>query len=60
MEEATTRFDAHTSQDEASYNGNISEADEEDVQVVPDEVDDAQTEVLKLAGWCWPTMKAKK
>ena len=50
MEEATTRFDAHTSQDEANYDGNISKADEEDVEVVPDEVDDAQTEGLKLAG----------
>ena len=50
MEEATTCFDAHTSQDKASYNGDISEADEEDVEVVPDKVDDAQTEGLKLAG----------
>ena len=50
MEEATTRFNAHTSQDEASYDGNISEVDEEDVEVVPDEVDDAQTEGSKLAG----------
>ena len=39
-EEAYTRFDAHTSQDEASYNGDISDADEEDIEVVPDEVDD--------------------
>ena len=50
MEEATTCFNAHTSQDEASYNGNISEADKEDVKVVPDKVDDAQTEGSKLAG----------
>ena len=49
IEEATTCFNAHTSQDEASYDGNISEVDEEDVEVVPDEVDDAQTEGLKLA-----------
>ena len=49
-EEATTCFDAHTSQDEVSYDGDISEADEEDVEVVPDEVDDAQTEGLKPAG----------
>ena len=41
-EEASTHFDAHTSQDEASYNGNISDADEEDIKVVPDEVDDTQ------------------
>ena len=33
-EEATTRFDIHTSQDEASYHGDISKADEEDVEVV--------------------------
>ena len=50
MEEATTYFDAHTSQDEASYDGNISKVDEEDVEVVPDEVDDAQTESSKPAG----------
>ena len=50
MEEATTCFDAHTSQDEVSYDGDISKADAEDVKVVPDEVDDAQTEGLKLAG----------
>ena len=50
MEEATTCFDAHTSQDEASYDGDISEADGEDVEVVPDEVDDAQTKCSKLAG----------
>ena len=49
-EEATIRFDAHTSQDEASYDGDISKADEEDVEVVLDEVDDAQTEGLKPAG----------
>ena len=49
MEEATTHFEAHTSQDEASYDGDISEADKEDVKVVPDKVDDAQTEGLKLA-----------
>ena len=49
-EEATTCFDAHTSQDEASYDGNISEVDKEDVEVVPDEVDDAQIEGSKPAG----------
>ena len=41
-EEASTRFDAHVSQDEASYNGNVSDAEEEDIKVVPDEVDDTQ------------------
>ena len=35
-EEASTRFDAHTSQDQASYDGNISDADEDDIEVVPD------------------------
>ena len=50
MKEATTHFDAHTSQDEASYDCDISKADEEDVKVVPDDVDDAQTEGSKLAG----------
>ena len=50
MEEATTCFDAHTSLDEASYDGDISKADEEDVKMVPDEVVDAQTEGLNLAG----------
>ena len=43
-EEASTRFNAHKSQDEASYDGDISDADEEDVEVVPDEVDDTQIE----------------
>ena len=46
-EEASTHFDAHISQDEASYNGNVYDADEEDIEVVPDEVDDTQIEGLK-------------
>ena len=50
MEEAITRFDAHTYQDEASYDGNIFKVDKEDVEVVSDEADDAQTEGSKLAG----------
>ena len=50
MEEATTCFDAPTSQDEASYNGDISKVDEEDVEVVTDKVDDAQIEGLKPVG----------
>ena len=41
-EEASTCFDAHISQDEASYDGDISDADEEDIKVVSDEVDDTQ------------------
>ena len=47
--EASTYFDAHTSQDEASYNDDISGADEEDIKVVPDEVDDTQIKGLKPA-----------
>ena len=46
-EEASTHFDAHTSQDKASYNSDVSDADEEDIKVVPDEVDDTQIEGLK-------------
>ena len=49
-EEVTTHFNAHTSQDEASYDGEISEVDEEDVEVIPDEIDDAQIEGSKPAG----------
>ena len=47
--EASTHFDAHTTQDEASYDGDISNADEEDIEVVPDEVDDTQIKCLKPA-----------
>ena len=39
MEEALTRFDAHASQNEASYDGDVSDAGEDDTKVVPDEVD---------------------
>ena len=46
-EKASTRFNTHASQDEASYNGNISDAEEEDIKVVPGEVDDTQIEGLK-------------
>ena len=42
--EASTRFNTHVSQDEASYNGDVSDADKEDIEVVPDEVDDTQIE----------------
>ena len=48
-EEASTHSDAHTSQDEASYDGDVSDADEEDIELVPDEVDDTQIEGLKPA-----------
>ena len=50
MKEATKCFDAHISLDEASYDGDISKVDEKDVEVVPDEVDDAQIEGSKPAG----------
>ena len=43
-EEATTHFDANMSQDEAGYDGDISKVGGEDVELVPDEVDDAQIE----------------
>ena len=46
-EEASTHLNAHTSQDEASYDGNVSDADEEDIEVVPDIVDDTQIEGSK-------------
>ena len=49
-EEATSHFDASTSQDEESYDGDISEVDEEDAEVIPDEVDDAQMGDLKPTG----------
>ena len=43
----------HTSQDEASYDGDISNAEEDDIEVVPDKVDDTQilkpTEAVPLA-----------
>ena len=71
-EEAFTHFNGHTSQDEASYDGDVSDADEE-IKVVPDEVDDTQIEGLKPAeadsrrqgssksyqqrGW-WQTLKS--
>ena len=48
-EEASTHFNVHTSQDKTSYDGDISDADEEDIEVVPDEVDDTQIEGLKSA-----------
>ena len=45
-EEASTCFNAHVSQNEASYNGDVSDA-EEDIKVDPDEVDDTQIKGLK-------------
>ena len=49
-EETTTCFDAHTSQYEASYDGDVSKVDKGDIEVVPDEVDDAHIEGLKPVG----------
>ena len=49
-EEASTRFDAHASQDEASYVGDVFDAEEDDIKVVPDEVDDTQVESSKPVG----------
>ena len=46
-EEALTHFNAHASQDEASYDGDMSDAEEDDIEVIPDEVDDTQVESLK-------------
>ena len=71
-EEASAHFNAHITQDEASYNGDVSDADEEDIKVVPDKVDDTQIEGSKPVeadslrqgssrsyqqeGW-WPNLK---
>ena len=44
-EEATTCFDAPTSQDEESYDGDVSRVDEEDA----DKEDDTQIETSKSA-----------
>ena len=42
--EASTRFDAPASQDEASYHGDILNAGEDDIEVIPDKIDDALAE----------------
>ena len=42
-----TRFDAHASQDEASYDGDMSDTEEDDIEVVPDKVDDTQVKSSK-------------
>ena len=49
-EEAATCFDATTSQDEKSYDGDVSKVDEEDAQMILDEADDVQIEASKSAG----------
>ena len=48
-EEAGTHFDAPTSQNEESYDGDVSRVDEEDAEVVPDKEDDTQIETSKSA-----------
>ena len=53
-EEAATHFDAPTSQDGESYDGDVSKVDVEDADVVPDEEDDTPIETH------FQTMKAKK
>ena len=49
MEEASTCFNAHASKDEASYDGDVSDA-EDDIEVIPDEVDDTRVERSKPVG----------
>ena len=39
-EEALTHFNVHASQDEASYDVDVSNAEEDDIKVVPDKADD--------------------
>ena len=39
--EASTRFDVPASQDKPSYDGNVSDEEEDDIKVIPDEVDEA-------------------
>ena len=50
MEEALTHFNVHASQDEASFDGNVSDAEDDAIKVIPDEVDDTQVESLKPVG----------
>ena len=42
--ETSTGFNAPASQDKASYDGNVSDVGEDDIEVIPDEVDDALAE----------------
>ena len=49
-EEASTHFDVHASQNEASYNGDVSDAEDVDIEVNPDEVDDKEVESLRPVG----------
>ena len=49
-EDAATCFDVPTSQVEESYDGDVSEVDEEDAGVIPDEEDDTKIKNLKPTG----------
>ena len=49
-EEAATHFDAITSQDKKSYDGDVSEVDKEDAEVIPDEAEDSPIKTSKPAG----------
>ena len=56
-QEALTHFNAHASQDKASYDGDMSDAEEDDIEVVPDKVDDTQVESSKPVGAVSPADK---
>ena len=43
--EASSRFDVPASQDEASYNGDVSDEGEDDIKVILDEVDNAPAKI---------------
>ena len=49
VEEAATHFNAPTSQDEESHDGDVSGVDKEDAEVVPDEEDNTQIETSRSA-----------
>ena len=50
MDKALTCFNTHASQDEASYDGDVSDAGEDDIKVVPDEVNGTQVKSSKTVG----------
>ena len=49
-EEAATHFDATASQDKESYDGDVSEENEEDAQVISDKAYGVLIKTLKSAG----------
>ena len=51
-------FDVPASQYEARYDGDTSDAEEDDIEVAPDEVNNAQAESLKPVGVVFKTGKA--